>query len=90
MIGQPPAQSDTASRRIAQAQVRSLPSHTRLDRPGRRAGRGKRSRARIDLTRNQARDLLDKVDSFTEPVVAQGNRKLFRARFTDLEQDQAD
>ena len=47
------------------------------------------ARARIDLARNQARGLLGKADSFTEPVVA-NNRKLFRARFAGLERDQAE
>jgi D-alanyl-D-alanine carboxypeptidase len=36
------------------------------------------ARARIDLARNQARPLGER--SFTEPVVAKDNRKLFRAR----------
>ena len=48
------------------------------------------ARARIDLARNQARGLLLKADSFTEPVVAKDNRKLFRARFAGLERDQAE
>jgi len=48
------------------------------------------ARARIDLARNQARGLLGKADSFTEPVVAKDNRKLFRARFAGLERDQAE
>lgn len=48
------------------------------------------ARARIDLARNQARGMLGKADSFTEPVVAKDNRKLFRARFAGLERDQAE
>jgi D-alanyl-D-alanine carboxypeptidase len=48
------------------------------------------ARARIDLARNQSRGLLGKADSFTEPVVAKDNRKLFRARFAGLERDQAE
>ena len=48
------------------------------------------ARARIELARNQARGLLGKADSFTEPVVAKDNRKLFRARFAGLERDQAE
>ena len=45
---------------------------------------------RIDTARNQARGLLSKADSFTEPVVAKGDRKLYRARFAGLERDQAE
>jgi len=48
------------------------------------------ARARIDLARNQARGMLGKADSFTEPVMAKDNRKLFRARFAGLERDQAE
>src|SRR4029077_8946230 len=48
------------------------------------------ARARIELARNQARGLLGKADSFTEPVVAQDNRKLFPARFAGCERDQAE
>jgi D-alanyl-D-alanine carboxypeptidase len=48
------------------------------------------ARVRIELARNQARGLLGKADSFTEPVVAKDNRKLFRARFAGLERDQAE
>jgi D-alanyl-D-alanine carboxypeptidase len=44
---------------------------------------------RIDSARNQARGLLSKADSFTEPV-AKGDRKLFRARFAGLEREQAE
>jgi D-alanyl-D-alanine carboxypeptidase len=45
---------------------------------------------RIDAARNQARGLLAKADPFTEPVVAKGDRKLFRARFAGLDRDQAE
>ena len=37
-----------------------------------------------------AQSVLGKADSFTEPVVAKDNRKLFRARFAGLERDQAE
>jgi D-alanyl-D-alanine carboxypeptidase len=45
---------------------------------------------RIAAARNQAHGLLNKADSFTEPVVAKGDRKLFRARFAGLDRDQAE
>jgi D-alanyl-D-alanine carboxypeptidase len=45
---------------------------------------------RIDAARNQARGLLAKADPFTEPVVAKGDKKLFRARFAGLDRDQAE
>ena len=45
---------------------------------------------RIDAARSQAHGLLSKADSFTEPVIAKGDRKLFRARFAGLERDQAE
>jgi D-alanyl-D-alanine carboxypeptidase len=45
---------------------------------------------RIDAARSQAHGLLSKADSFTEPVVAKGDRKLYRARFAGLEHDQAE
>jgi D-alanyl-D-alanine carboxypeptidase len=45
---------------------------------------------RIDAARNQSRGLLAKADPFTEPVIAKGDRKLFRARFAGLERDQAE
>ena len=48
------------------------------------------ARARLEQARNQARGLLGKADSFTEPVLAKDNRKLFRARFAGLERDQAE
>jgi D-alanyl-D-alanine carboxypeptidase len=48
------------------------------------------ARQRIEAARNQARGMLSKADPFTEPVVAKGDRKLFRARFAGLERDQAE
>ena len=48
------------------------------------------AQARIDAARNSSRGLLNKADSFTEPVIAKDNRKLFRARFAGLERDQAE
>jgi D-alanyl-D-alanine carboxypeptidase len=48
------------------------------------------ARLRIDAARNQAHGLLSKADPFTEPVVAKGDRKLFRARFAGLDHDQAE
>ena len=45
---------------------------------------------RIQAAKNSARGLLNKADSFTEPVIAKDNRKLFRARFAGLERDQAE
>jgi D-alanyl-D-alanine carboxypeptidase len=48
------------------------------------------ARERIEAARNQARGLLAKADPFTEPVVAKGDRKLFRARFAGLDHDQAE
>ncbi len=45
---------------------------------------------RIEAARNSSRGLLTKANSFTEPVVAKDNRKLFRARFAGLERDQAE
>ncbi len=48
------------------------------------------ARQRIEAAKNQARGMLAKADSFTEPVVAKDNRKLFRARFAGLERDQAE
>jgi D-alanyl-D-alanine carboxypeptidase len=45
---------------------------------------------RIDAARNQARGLLAKADPFTEPVVAKGDKKLYRARFAGLDRDQAE
>jgi D-alanyl-D-alanine carboxypeptidase len=48
------------------------------------------ARQRIEAARNQAHGLLAKADPFTEPVVAKGDRKLFRARFAGLDRDQAE
>src|SRR5436190_11036894 len=48
------------------------------------------ARQRIDAARNQARGLLAKADPFTEPVVAKGDKKLYRARFAGLARDQAE
>ncbi|HZR73418.1 D-alanyl-D-alanine carboxypeptidase [Bradyrhizobium sp.] len=45
---------------------------------------------RIEAARNQAHGLLNKAEPFTEPVVAKGDRKLFRARFAGLDRDQAE
>jgi len=45
---------------------------------------------RIEAARDQAHGLLSKADPFTEPVIAKGDRKLFRARFAGLERDQAE
>jgi D-alanyl-D-alanine carboxypeptidase len=48
------------------------------------------ARERIEAARSQAHGLLSKADPFTEPVVAKGERKLFRARFAGLDRDQAE
>lgn len=48
------------------------------------------ARTRIDAARGQARGLLAKAEPFTEPVVAKGDRKLYRARFAGLDRDQAE
>ena len=48
------------------------------------------ARQRIDAARSQAHGLLNKADPFTEPVVAKGDRKLYRARFAGLDRDQAE
>jgi len=48
------------------------------------------ARQRLDAARDQARGLLGKADPFTEPVVAKGEKKLFRARFAGLDRDQAE
>ncbi len=45
---------------------------------------------RLDAARSQARGLLAKADPFTEPVVAKGDKKLYRARFAGLDRDQAE
>jgi D-alanyl-D-alanine carboxypeptidase len=48
------------------------------------------ARQRIEVARDQAHGLLSKADPFTEPVVAKGDRKLYRARFAGLDGDQAE
>ena len=48
------------------------------------------ARERIEAARNQARGLLSKADPFTEPVVAKGEKRLFRARFAGLDREQAE
>jgi D-alanyl-D-alanine carboxypeptidase len=45
---------------------------------------------RIEAARNGAHGLLSKADPFTEPVMAKGDRKLYRARFAGLDRDQAE
>jgi D-alanyl-D-alanine carboxypeptidase len=45
---------------------------------------------RIEAARNSAKGLLSKADSFTEPVIAKDNRKLYRARFAGLERGEAE
>ncbi|MBV9561897.1 MAG: SPOR domain-containing protein, partial [Bradyrhizobium sp.] len=45
---------------------------------------------RIEAARNGAHGLLSRADPFTEPVVAKGDRKLYRARFAGLDRDQAE
>ncbi|MFH1345589.1 MAG: serine hydrolase [Pseudomonadota bacterium] len=47
------------------------------------------ARARIETARSQAKGLLAKAEPFTEPVVAKGDRTLYRARFAGLDRDQA-
>jgi D-alanyl-D-alanine carboxypeptidase len=48
------------------------------------------ARQRLEAARDQARGMLGKADPFTEPVVAKGEKKLFRARFAGLDRDQAE
>jgi D-alanyl-D-alanine carboxypeptidase len=48
------------------------------------------ARQRLEIARDQAHGMLSKADPFTEPVVAKGERKLFRARFAGLDSDQAE
>ncbi len=48
------------------------------------------ARARIEAARGQAQRLLNKADSFTEPVVSRGNKKLYRARFAGLDRGEAE
>ena len=45
---------------------------------------------RIEAARSQTHGLLAKADPFTEPVIAKGERKLYRARFAGLDRDQAE
>jgi D-alanyl-D-alanine carboxypeptidase len=45
---------------------------------------------RIEAARSQARGLLAKADPFTEPVIAKGEKRLFRARFAGLDHNQAE
>ena len=45
---------------------------------------------RIEVARNEAHGLLSKADPFTEPVIAKDDRKLFRARFSGLDREQAE
>jgi D-alanyl-D-alanine carboxypeptidase len=45
---------------------------------------------RIQAAKSSAHGLLSRADSFTEPVIAKDNRRLFRARFAGLERDQAE
>jgi D-alanyl-D-alanine carboxypeptidase len=48
------------------------------------------ARQRLEAARAQARGMLGKADPFTEPVVAKGEKKLFRARFAGLDRDEAE
>ncbi len=48
------------------------------------------ARQRIDAARSQSHGLLANADPFTEPVVAKGDKKLYRARFAGLGRDQAE
>ena len=48
------------------------------------------ARQRLEAARSQARGMLGKADPFTEPVVAKGEKKLFRARFAGLGRDEAE
>jgi D-alanyl-D-alanine carboxypeptidase len=45
---------------------------------------------RISAARDQAGGLLARADPFTEPVIAKGDKKLYRARFAGLDRDQAE
>ena len=62
----------------------------RLDHSGRRARERGRSPTAHRRRAQSAHGLLSKADPFTEPVVAKGDRKLYRARFAGLERDQAE
>ena len=46
--------------------------------------------ASIVMTADRYGHLLAKADPFTEPVVAKGDKKLYRARFAGLDRDQAE
>ena len=48
------------------------------------------ARARLDVARDQAHGMLGKADPFTEPVLAKGSKRLYRARFAGLDRDQAE
>jgi D-alanyl-D-alanine carboxypeptidase len=48
------------------------------------------AQVRIEAARNGAHGLLAKADPFTEPVMAKGDHKLYRARFSGLDRDQAE
>jgi D-alanyl-D-alanine carboxypeptidase len=48
------------------------------------------ARQRLEAARERARGMLGDADSFTEPVLARGEKKLFRARFAGLDRDQAE
>jgi D-alanyl-D-alanine carboxypeptidase len=48
------------------------------------------ARQRLEAARDQARGMLGRADPFTEPVVAKGERTLYRARFAGLDRDQAE
>ncbi|MBV9532703.1 MAG: D-alanyl-D-alanine carboxypeptidase [Bradyrhizobium sp.] len=45
---------------------------------------------RLEAARNQAHGLLANAEPFTEPVIATGDRTLYRARFAGLGRDQAE
>jgi D-alanyl-D-alanine carboxypeptidase len=91
------AYADPASRAQPQAQtiqqngaIKSVAAHTGwIIQVGALESEGE-ARERIEAARNQARGLLSKADPFTEPVVAKGEKKLFRARFAGLDRDQAE
>ena len=98
----PPAQTMAASnRRPAWCRSRRRFSRTAPSSPPPRVHTGwiiqvgaleseSEARARIEAARGQASGLLAKAESFTEPVVAKGDRKLFRARFAGLDREQAE
>jgi D-alanyl-D-alanine carboxypeptidase len=90
-VGQPPAQSDTAqpANSPGSGPVAAVTHTGWIVQVGALESESE-ARARIDLARNQARGLLGKADPFTDQVVAQDNRMLFRARFAGLERDQAE